>query len=60
MDKNEKLTGPVCHDCVHYYITWDKAFPFGCRAMGFKSKNAPHFLTRQLSGMTCLSFAKKP
>jgi len=59
MEPKGKPTGPACLDCAHYYITWDKNFPFGCRAMGFKSKAAPHRLTRQLSGMACLSFVKK-
>jgi hypothetical protein len=60
MEQRKKLTGLGCLNCVHYYITWDKKFPFGCRAMGFKSKAAPHRLTRQLSGRECLSFVQKP
>jgi hypothetical protein len=49
----------VCANCLHYYITWDKHFPFGCKAMGFKSKAAPNLLTKQLSGMDCLAFVDK-
>jgi hypothetical protein len=54
-----KKRGSLCHNCRHYYTTWDKAFPFGCRAMGFKSRTAPALLTRELSGEECLSFVAK-
>ncbi len=60
MDQKPKSAESACIDCVHYYITWDKDFPFGCKAMGFKSRSAPHRLTKQLSGLGCLSFVKKP
>ena len=30
-----------CGDCKHYYVTWDKDFPYGCKAMGFKSRTYP-------------------
>lgn len=55
MEKKDSL----CQLCRYYYITWDKAFPFGCRAMGFKSRTAPSLLTKELSGQPCLSFAAK-
>ena len=30
-----------CNSCAHFFITWNKKFPFGCRAMGFMSANSP-------------------
>lgn len=48
-----------CRNCQHFYITWDTAMPYGCRAMGFKSKNMPYLITAQVSGDRCLSFLEK-
>ncbi|SDN35414.1 hypothetical protein SAMN04488502_1216 [Dendrosporobacter quercicolus] len=49
----------VCRNCRFFYITWDSAYPYGCKVMGFKSKNLPCVVTRQVSGQECLSFAAK-
>ncbi|MCP4716637.1 MAG: uracil-DNA glycosylase [Deltaproteobacteria bacterium] len=48
-----------CHRCRHYYITWDKRFPYGCREMGFKSRFLPSDAVYQNSGMACLGFVPK-
>ncbi len=49
-----------CHKCEHYYVTWDKDFPHGCRAMGFKSKQMPSREVRKSTpGMDCLLFKEK-
>ena len=62
----KKIAGPIlkpehqtpnCAECVHYFITWDTKFPYGCRAMGFKSKNNPHRDVLESSGKPCLMFA---
>jgi hypothetical protein len=50
---------PNCAKCKHYYITWDKKFPYGCRAMGFKSKEMPAIAVLNNSGMDCLRFMAK-
>lgn len=50
---------PLCLGCRHYYVTWDKAFPYGCKAMGFKSRSVPCLVTRNASGLECLSFAAR-
>jgi hypothetical protein len=55
-DSDEKI---VCTRCIHYYVTWDKDFPYGCRAMGFKSKNASMVVVYQSSGMPCQRFEVK-
>lgn len=51
-----EVEAPDCRDCVHYFITWDVAFPYGCRAMDFKSKRLPHLDVLESSGQPCLRF----
>jgi len=48
-----------CQRCRHYYVTWDKRFPHGCRAMKFKSKAAPSITVHESSGRPCLLFSPK-
>ncbi|MCX5909229.1 MAG: uracil-DNA glycosylase [Deltaproteobacteria bacterium] len=48
-----------CFKCQHFYITWDKSFPRGCKAMGFKSKKMPSIVVYEASGTVCLRFSKK-
>jgi hypothetical protein len=48
-----------CLTCGSFYITWDKDFPSGCRAMGFKSKQMPSAVVYQSSGMPCQRFEQK-
>lgn len=49
-----------CFRCLHFYITYEPAFPYGCHVMGFKSKQLPSTLTRRASGTECLSFEEAP
>jgi len=53
---NEKIN---CCKCVYYYITWDRAFPKGCKLYGFKSLNLPSILVKQSSGLSCGKFTPK-
>jgi len=48
-----------CHKCKHYYVTWDKNFPHGCKAMKFKSKQLPSIVVRVSSDRECLLFKIK-
>jgi len=48
-----------CRKCSYYYITWDENFPYGCKAMKFKSKYVPDMEVRLTSGKDCLSFAAR-
>jgi hypothetical protein len=52
----------ICHSCVYYYITWDTDFPYGCHAMGFKTRRNPGLQVRQaMNGQPCLMYSpKKP
>jgi len=59
MDRNPNNNRPVCSQCQHFCITWDPAFPYGCRAMGFKSKHHPSVAVLSSSGIRCLQFEKK-
>ena len=48
-----------CRKCKYLYVTWDKNFPYGCYAMGFKGKNMPSITVKKQSGTRCLMFVKK-
>ena len=48
-----------CRRCRHYYITWDKKFPYGCKAIQFKSTKSPSLEVFAASGVACLRFEKK-
>lgn len=48
-----------CHRCKHYYVTWDKGFPHGCRAMKFKARILPGATVAKSSGMPCLYYKPK-
>lgn len=50
------MTEPDCLRCQHYFITWDPAFPYGCRAMDFKSRRKPQLDVFESSGSPCLRF----
>ncbi|HBF37543.1 MAG TPA: uracil-DNA glycosylase [Firmicutes bacterium] len=48
-----------CFQCKNFYITWDKNFPNGCKAFGFKSRQLPSLLVRETDGKACLAFSPK-
>lgn len=48
-----------CTACRHFYITWDTAFPYGCRALGFKSRTIPAHEVRTASDLACQFFKEK-
>jgi hypothetical protein len=48
-----------CRKCRHYYVTWDKNYPHGCKAMKFKSKQLPSIDVRISSHRECLLISKK-
>ena len=49
-----------CFLCKHFYITWDKHFPYGCKALGFKTRGMPSVEVFKASAQECLRFEKKP
>ena len=48
-----------CNSCAHFFITWNKRFPFGCRAMGFMSANSPNKDVFEVEGRDCLAYKDK-
>jgi hypothetical protein len=48
-----------CRKCRHYYITWDKGFPYGCKAMKFKCAGLPAQEVFASSGFPCQFFVRK-
>lgn len=50
---------PNCLGCLHFYITHEPAFPYGCRALGFKSAQYPASTVFASSGIHCQLFARK-
>jgi len=56
MKHDEKID---CRRCKHFYITWDKNFPHGCKAMGFKSKSIPSIAVDEASGISCQQYLAK-
>jgi len=49
-----------CYKCKYFYITWDKNFPNGCKALGFKTAKNPAQVVYESSGMICLAYSPKP
>ncbi|PAE19696.1 uracil-DNA glycosylase [Bacillus sp. 7504-2] len=54
--KEERIN---CFACKHFYVTWDKKFPKGCRAFQFKTSRLPSQEVLRASGHNCLRYEKK-
>jgi hypothetical protein len=50
---------PDCAGCVHYYITHEAHYPFGCRKFGFKSGRKPSLEVWEASHQACLGFTPR-
>ncbi|MBT4288832.1 MAG: uracil-DNA glycosylase [Deltaproteobacteria bacterium] len=50
---------PICGQCKHYYITWEKKHPYGCKKWNFKSAVMPSISVYKASGTHCQVFEKK-
>ncbi|MES2106667.1 MAG: hypothetical protein V4634_21790 [Pseudomonadota bacterium] len=50
---------PNCNHCVHFYITYDASFRYGCRAFDFKSARLPMLDVFDASGQECQHYTKK-
>jgi hypothetical protein len=48
-----------CNTCAHFFITWDKRYPYGCRAMNFMSSNSPNKDVFEVEGRDCLTYRSK-
>lgn len=45
----------ACKGCLHFYITYDANFPYGCRAHQFKSRRLPYIEVEAASQAPCMS-----
>lgn len=52
-------TTNTCWKCKYFQITHQPSRPYGCIAMGFKSKRLPCFEVVSVDGKDCLSFYPK-
>lgn len=57
--RNLPSNSPRCADCIHYYITHEVRFPYGCRKLGFKLAQSPAQVVANASGQSCLNFVRK-
>ncbi len=48
-----------CPHCRHYFITHEAAFPYGCRALAFKSRRLPWHEVLAASHAPCQAFSAK-
>ncbi|HQK99559.1 MAG TPA: hypothetical protein PK090_02240 [Smithellaceae bacterium] len=48
-----------CFFCEHFYITYEAKFPYGCKAMGFKSMRMPSVDVYGSSGEDCKLYVRK-
>ena len=55
-DSNDKIN---CYLCIHFHITWERKFPYSCRAHGFKGPQIPSVVVFSSSGEQCHLFTPK-
>jgi hypothetical protein len=53
------ITLPQCRNCKNFFITYEQAKPYGCKAMGFKSRRMPAMVVYETSGIVCQLFTPK-
>ena len=55
------VPGPVqtCKDCIHFFVTYDSNFPYGCRSMGFKSRRYPYLEVQEATAEPCHGWEMK-
>jgi hypothetical protein len=59
MSETNKPIQQNCRLCVHYYITHDVNFMYGCRMFGIKSQRQPLMEIIEASGKPCEGFELK-
>jgi hypothetical protein len=58
-DTTHNIKRVSCQKCIFFYVTWDRSFPYGCKAMGFKGKIMPYLMVFQASGKSCMAFEER-
>ncbi len=51
---------PDCLSCAHFWITWDRDYPRGCRAFDIKSSRLPSHEVFAATGAHCPAYLRKP
>jgi hypothetical protein len=49
----------ICQKCKYYFVTWEPARPYGCKAYSFKSKLIPSMVVKNSSGIDCSFYQQK-
>lgn len=57
--RDNKGTLINCFFCEHFFITYEVKYPYGCRAMGFKSARMPSVDVYNNSEMDCALYVRK-
>ena len=57
--KENNVNRVGCNTCAHFYITWNKRYPYGCSVMRFMSSKLPSQDVLEVEGRDCLSFQHK-
>jgi hypothetical protein len=48
-----------CTKCNYFKITWEKNFPYACKAFGFKSQLHPSTEVLKAAGKECNKYSLK-
>ena len=60
MNDEQRATPKVnCFECRHFFITHEPVYPYGCRAMSFKSRELPSAAVLRSAGEPCLLYELK-
>jgi hypothetical protein len=54
-----RAVDPDCYACRHFWVTHERAHPYGCRAFGIASTRIPSAEVRAASGHECRAFESK-
>ena len=57
--RNKESAMAECHSCKHFYITWDKNAPRGCRGFDFKTDGNPSEVIYRNTGVACQLYSPK-
>ncbi len=53
-------SAPNCLTCRHFYVTWERAYPRGCKVFGLKSKRLPSLVLFESTGYHCPVYEVAP
>ncbi len=58
-EENDASNKIDCRKCVHFFVTWEKNCPYGCKAYGFKGPQMPSIVVKSSSGESCNFFKQR-